>query len=77
VVYQYVGRFEVAVHEAGIVCGREPTAGIEQDAEALLPRSLFGLEPTTKINAIDELHRDEDEPVMSANVVNRHHAGVA
>ena len=55
---QHVVRLEVAMHEAGRVCGGEPAPGGEQRAPHVVARRLV-LEPRIERRALDELHRDE------------------
>ena len=74
---QHVGRLDVAVHEAAGV-GRVERGGDLGDQPRRSPRlqrSGVG-EHLLEIDAVDEAHRDEQQPVVLARLVHGDHVGV-
>jgi hypothetical protein len=67
-----VGRLQVAVDDAGVVDGLERVGDLDRDVEGLCcgQRSSFLHQPL-QVHAVDELHRDEEQPLLLAEVVDR------
>ena len=74
--HEHVGGLEVAVDEADVVGGGEGPSGVDKHGDLLPQRPVLGVEPLAQRDALDELHRDEQRPVVLADVVDRHHVGV-
>jgi len=68
-------RFEIAVHDSGRVCRREPAARVKEHFEDVSPASVRRSQPTVERLALDELHRDVDVADV-ASVVHGHDIGV-
>ncbi len=67
---------EVAVHEAGLVRGRQPPPCRQVDVQHLAPGAVGRRQPVADGVPLDELHRDEDRVLEGADVVDDHHVRV-
>ena len=71
-----VGGLEIAVDDAGIVCGREAAARADEHLHDIGHRSFADVEPLLDVVTFDELHRDVDPIIEHAGVIHGDHIGM-
>jgi hypothetical protein len=74
--HHHVLGLEVAVHEAGVVGGREPVPRRRERVANLAPPARRRRQPGGQRRSFDELHRHEHPTVDRAGVVDDHDAGM-
>jgi hypothetical protein len=68
----HVARLDVAVHDAALVRVREPAADLRDDVELLGERQrLARAQQRLEVGAGQHLHRDEEDPAVLAELVDR------
>ncbi len=73
---EHVRRFEVAVDQPGRVGRREPATGGEEDALDVAPAPRRLGEPLAEVDAVDELHGDEQLVAQLTDLIDLDDVGV-
>ena len=64
------------MHHAGLVRGGEALARLEQHVEDLFPGAWARVVPLPEVRALDEVHRDEQPPLVLPHVIDADDVGV-
>jgi hypothetical protein len=74
---EHVGRFEVAMDHAGLVCSGQALRRREEDLHDFGPRSRSGVEPPPQVRSVHVLHTHVGSLFARTHVVHRQDVGMA
>ena len=72
---QDVGRLDVAVHQADLMCRMQRRSDLVDDADGTRRVQPAVSDDRVQVLALDQPHRDEESPVDLTEVVDRHYVG--
>ncbi len=72
---EHIGRFEIAVHDTGLVCPCQSVGELDRPGEDLFECQSIG-DGLVERSALDVLHGDIGDAIVAAHVVDGHDVGM-